>query len=384
MFDGNFFGLEDSHTLTKDAAPDATEPIAHAARLAWREIEESFANEVGRICSAQGIDSHSVLEQAFGNAEARSIEPSKGKKLFARPLNTSHLLEFADGQNVRTPLLTSLAASHTAQILFATETIEKMQPSRVAFLGLDDQGTEPNLIENPVLRIAFLLAAKGVDVTIYDPSLANLSKSARVKMIGVTNAAQASRLSKLPGLIAVSAEMACQGADTIVVAQATAETKEAVYRRASKQRVIDLVRIFDGKGEWDELSAHGMADYIQKPASPSSIERTIKKWSPKRDASALNILMVDDDDAFSAVTTAVIAKLGHRVMRVASGRDAILKTLSEDFDLIFMDICMPGMSGKEACERIKSIGAHQEAMPIIALTAIAAPEQSSTYRGISW
>ncbi|SMG33117.1 GAF domain-containing hybrid sensor histidine kinase/response regulator [Dethiosulfovibrio salsuginis] len=85
----------------------------------------------------------------------------------------------------------------------------------------------------------------------------------------------------------------------------------------------------------------------------------------------MRILLVEDNETNRTVAEAMLAKLGHAVRSVPSGRDG-LKALTEGhFDLVFMDIHMPGMDGLEttALIRERSSSVTDRSVPVVALTA---------------
>jgi len=85
---------------------------------------------------------------------------------------------------------------------------------------------------------------------------------------------------------------------------------------------------------------------------------------------ALAILLVEDNEVNRLVAEGFLARHEHRVTAVGSD-EAALEALDDDsFDLVLMDIRMPGMGGLEAIRRIRAGEQHNGAhVPIIALTA---------------
>jgi diguanylate cyclase (GGDEF)-like protein len=85
----------------------------------------------------------------------------------------------------------------------------------------------------------------------------------------------------------------------------------------------------------------------------------------------MKILLVDDSRAIAMVMTARLESFGHEVRHVLSGELAIGLFQSERFDLILMDVEMPGMNGFEATTRIRAIegGEPWAWTPIIFVTA---------------
>ena len=65
----------------------------------------------------------------------------------------------------------------------------------------------------------------------------------------------------------------------------------------------------------------------------------------------------------------MIEKLGHTLDIASDGTDAVKLFQTKKYDLILMDIRMPGMSGFEATKKIRELESLEKQIPIIALTA---------------
>jgi CheY-like chemotaxis protein len=94
--------------------------------------------------------------------------------------------------------------------------------------------------------------------------------------------------------------------------------------------------------------------------------------APRRRRAAL--LLVEDIPANHIVTATLLRREGHRVDIAESGPEAIRLARERPYDLIFMDLIMPGMNGYEAARRIRALPAPTRQVPIVALTANTAPE----------
>lgn len=81
-----------------------------------------------------------------------------------------------------------------------------------------------------------------------------------------------------------------------------------------------------------------------------------------------HILVVEDHKVNQMVAKGMLAKLGYRVTLAEDGFQALDKVRTQVFDLILMDIQMPGMSGVETTQHIRAEFPHNT-IPIIALTA---------------
>jgi len=68
-----------------------------------------------------------------------------------------------------------------------------------------------------------------------------------------------------------------------------------------------------------------------------------------------NILVVDDDRAVGELFAASLVPQGHRVVTVNSGFQAMRKINSEPFDIVYLDINMPGIDGLHTLRAIKEV-----------------------------
>ena len=69
----------------------------------------------------------------------------------------------------------------------------------------------------------------------------------------------------------------------------------------------------------------------------------------------LEILVVDDEQSICLLLHDVLARFGHQVTTCQEGAVAIEMAADRRFDLIFLDIRMPGMSGLEALKGLRGI-----------------------------
>lgn len=77
------------------------------------------------------------------------------------------------------------------------------------------------------------------------------------------------------------------------------------------------------------------------------------------------ILIVDDEQSISKVISYNLKKEGYEVLCAADGEKGLELALSENPDLVLLDIMMPKMDGYEVCRKIRE----KSNMPIIMLTA---------------
>jgi signal transduction histidine kinase/DNA-binding response OmpR family regulator len=140
-------------------------------------------------------------------------------------------------------------------------------------------------------------------------------------------------------------------------------------------------------GDIARCTAVGIDAYLTKPFNPSELQETILRALGNRAlppappapeppapstpaARALHILLAEDNVVNQRLAVRVLERMGHAVDVVEDGAGALRAVADDRFDLVFMDVQMPGMDGFEATlsirERERASGAH---LPIVAMTA---------------
>jgi CheY-like chemotaxis protein len=79
------------------------------------------------------------------------------------------------------------------------------------------------------------------------------------------------------------------------------------------------------------------------------------------------ILVVDDDPAVRAAMQMVLEREGFEVNTVGDGPTGIKLVAAEDFDLLLVDLFMPGMDGLET---IRQVHRHKPGLPIIMMSGL--------------
>ena len=107
-----------------------------------------------------------------------------------------------------------------------------------------------------------------------------------------------------------------------------------------------------------------------RASSSKATPRSAGKAAPGASPYSLRVLLADDNRTNQRLVELLLEKDRHAVTSVSNGREAVAKAAEQPFDLILMDVQMPGMDGFEATaairERERGSGAHT---PIVAMTA---------------
>ncbi|HKW70506.1 MAG TPA: response regulator transcription factor [Candidatus Dormibacteraeota bacterium] len=83
------------------------------------------------------------------------------------------------------------------------------------------------------------------------------------------------------------------------------------------------------------------------------------------------ILVVEDDPRLAATLERVLMAEGHDVEVAGEGNEALRRARERPFDLVVLDIMLPGLDGIAVCRRMRSTGA----VPILLLTALGGTEE---------
>jgi CheY-like chemotaxis protein len=77
------------------------------------------------------------------------------------------------------------------------------------------------------------------------------------------------------------------------------------------------------------------------------------------------ILIIDDDSAVQATIRLILERAGHSVVAAGDGRKGLAVFEAGDFDLLFLDIFMPGMDG---IETMRMVHQQRPLIPIIVIS----------------
>ena len=127
----------------------------------------------------------------------------------------------------------------------------------------------------------------------------------------------------------------------------------AHYLRVTKKTVYSLLR--QGKIPASKVGQQWRFDR-------SAIDKWLRQRSVGRNA---RILVVDDEDAIRTLFQDVLGEQGHRVITARDGAAGLELVKQHEFDLVFIDLKMPGMSGAEFFRQVTAIKPN---LPVIIIT----------------
>ena len=140
-----------------------------------------------------------------------------------------------------------------------------------------------------------------------------------------------------------------------------------------------LIELMQGSITVHSQPGQGATSGINLPLAPA--QAPTPKETMATAASVLpsrkdfSVLIVDDMPMNLLVLAKMLESLGCRVTQAEHGLDAVALCSSERFDLVLMDVDMAEMDGIEATRRIRALPLPFSAVPIVAVTGFASPEQ---------
>lgn len=116
------------------------------------------------------------------------------------------------------------------------------------------------------------------------------------------------------------------------------------------------------------------------PLPTKAIAVDVPDGSPPMAGRVLRVLVVDDVAMNRDIAGSFLRAAGYDVTYAEGGVEAVAAAASADFDVILMDVRMPDVDGIEATRRIRFLKGPRGQVPIVALTALAFPDQVETCR----
>ncbi|MFO8046255.1 MAG: ATP-binding protein [Halomonas sp.] len=118
---------------------------------------------------------------------------------------------------------------------------------------------------------------------------------------------------------------------------------------------------------------HG-GEILAKPVARATLTTAVAKvlgqrGCPSAAPHSLRLLAVDDTESNRLLLSELITGPGVQVSLAASGEEALALAREHTFDLVLMDIRMPGMDGVETTRSLRRLGGSWRDTPIVAVTA---------------
>ena len=209
----------------------------------FHALKVSFANEIGNICKAVGVDSHEVMrvfsEDKKLNLSSYYLTPGFAFGGSCLPKDLRAINYKAKQLDVEAPVLSSILPSNRLQIERAVNMVLQTGKKRVGVLGFSFKAGTDDLRESPMVTLIETLIGKGLQLAIYDRDVS------LARLFGANKEYIEREIPHISQLMRGSVVEVIDDSDVVVIGNKAAEFKNIEEHLREGQVVLDLVRLFE-------------------------------------------------------------------------------------------------------------------------------------------
>jgi len=207
----------------------------------FHALKVSFANEIGNICKAVGVDSHEVMD-IFCEDRKLNLSPYYLKPGFAfggscLPKDLRAINYKAKEVDVEVPVLSSILPSNRLQIERAIEMIVRKGKKRIGILGFSFKTGTDDLRESPMVTLIEALIGKGYQLSIFDRDVS------LARLFGANKEYIEREIPHISRLMRDDLKEVLDNVDVIVLAKDSDDFRSVGAQLRNDQTLIDLARV---------------------------------------------------------------------------------------------------------------------------------------------
>lgn len=210
----------------------------------WHAAKITFANEIGAIAKAVGVDGRAVMEIVCAdtklNISSYYMKPGFAFGGSCLPKDVRALVHRAGQLDVEMPMIGSILRSNKAQVEKAVEMVAAFGKRRIGLLGLSFKSETDDLRESPLVDLAEALIGKGYELSIFDRNV----DYARVH--GANRDYINNHIPHVSALLNSDLEAVIEHAEVMIVGNRDAKFAEVLTRVNGSRPTLDLVGFMGG------------------------------------------------------------------------------------------------------------------------------------------
>ena len=213
----------------------------------WHALKVTFANEIGSLAKAQGLDGERVMDILCAdtklNLSSVYLRPGFAFGGSCLPKDVRALRYKGRGLDLDLPLLDAILPSNAQQLDRAFQLVTDADARQIGVLGLAFKAGTDDLRESPMVEIVERLIGKGYEVSIYDANV-NLAK-----LVGANKSYILDQIPHISDLMMSSIDEVLDHARTLVIGNNDPAFRAVAERPRPGQRIVDLVHIVDRRSD---------------------------------------------------------------------------------------------------------------------------------------
>ena len=205
----------------------------------WHATKVTFANEIGNIAKAAGVDGREVMDVICQdhklNLSKYYMTPGFAFGGSCLPKDVRALTYRAAQMDVQHPLLGAIMPSNRIQVQRAFDMVSSCDKRKIGLLGLSFKAGTDDLRESPLVELAEMLIGKGYDLRIFDSNV----EYARV--MGANKEYIDAKIPHVSSLLHSELNEVVESSDVLIIGNGDRRFAEVLNKVSSDKQVIDLV-----------------------------------------------------------------------------------------------------------------------------------------------
>jgi GDP-mannose 6-dehydrogenase len=206
----------------------------------WHALKICFANEIGNVCSAYGVDAHEVM-RIFMMDKKLNISEAYLRPGFAfggscLPKDVRALVYAGRSADVALPVLSSILGSNEAQIRRGVDAVLETRKRKIGIVGLSFKPGTDDLRESAMVTLVETLIGKGCDVRILDRNVSI------ARLVGANRRYIEEEIPHISSLMCDDVETLLAHAEVLVIGNADEQAERALAAARPGCVVIDLTQ----------------------------------------------------------------------------------------------------------------------------------------------